>query len=111
MGMLYYPIVVSPDLKETYFIIIIFKVYFSIIGFDESDKLCWKYGIFLFQQWKKGRYILHSMSYSLYKSVYNTEIYVRIVASWLLLMYILWVFYVIICLFVTSSLTPVYLEG
>ena len=27
-----------------------FRVYFSIIGFDESDKLCWKHDILLFQQ-------------------------------------------------------------
>ena len=45
-----------------------FKGYiFSIIGFDELDKSCWKHDMPLFQQRKKGRYICHYMSDSQYK--------------------------------------------
>ena len=54
-----------------------FNVYLSMILFDESEKLCWKHEIFLFQKWKKGRY---SMSASQYKPGENAEIYVHIVA-------------------------------
>ena len=42
----------------------------------------------------KGRYISCYMSDSQYISGGNIEIYVHIVASWLQLIYILWVFYV-----------------
>ena len=48
MGKLYYPILVSPYLKDAIFIIIIFKAYLSIIGFDEFEKLCWKHEMFLY---------------------------------------------------------------
>ena len=47
-GRFYDPISVYPDLKEISFIKI-FKVYLSMIGFDESDKLCWKRKMILFQ--------------------------------------------------------------
>ena len=63
-------------------------------GIDVSEKLYWKHKKFLFQQWKKGRYICQYMSDSQYKSRENTKMYVYIVASWLQLIYILWVFYV-----------------
>ena len=38
-----------------------FKVFLSMIGIDEFNKLCWK-------TFKKGRYICHSMSASQHKS-------------------------------------------
>ena len=50
--------------------------------------------IFLFKQWKRGRYIRSFMSASLYKSGENTEMYAHIVSSWLQLIYIFWVFYI-----------------
>ena len=68
----------------------------SKIGIDESEKLCWKHEIFPCQKLKKGWYIRCYVSASQYKSVENTDMYVRIVASWLQFIYILWVFYVII---------------
>ena len=40
-----------------------------------------EYEIFLFQKWKKGRYIRSYISDSQYKSIDNIEIYVNIVAS------------------------------
>ena len=94
MGRLYYPIEVSPDLRVISIIMTIFRIFLSIIGFDESDKLCWKHNIFLFYKRKKGIYINDSMSASQYRSVENTETCVHIFASWLQLIYILWVFYV-----------------
>ena len=45
---LYGPISVYTDLKEISYIMIIFRVYLSIVGFDESEKLCWKHEIILF---------------------------------------------------------------
>ena len=36
------------NLKDILFIMIIFKVYSSILSFDETEKLWWKHGIFLF---------------------------------------------------------------
>ena len=52
-----------------------------MIGFDESDKLCWKHRIFLFQQRNKGRHICHYMSASQYKSGENKEMYAQNVNS------------------------------
>ena len=39
--------IIGPERYFTYYDH--FKVYLSIIGFDESDKLCWKHEIFLFR--------------------------------------------------------------
>ena len=71
-GGFYQQIALYLDLKEMPFNMIIFKVYLSTIGLDESDKLWWKLEMFLFQQRKKGRYICHSMSASQSKSGENT---------------------------------------
>ena len=56
--------------------------------------MCWKHKMVPFQQSKKEIYIRIYVSASQYKSGENTDMYVRIVASWLHLIYILWVFYV-----------------
>ena len=60
---------------------IIFKVYLSIIGFDESDKLCWKHEICLIKQKKKVICTRHYMSASQSTSGENTKIHVHIIAS------------------------------
>ena len=73
---------------------LVFKVHLSKIGIDVSEKLCQKHGIFFFQHQNKGRYIRCYMSASKIKPRENTEMYVHIVASWLQLVYIWWVFYV-----------------
>ena len=52
-----------------------------MMGFNESDKLCWKKRYVVFKQLKKGIYIIQSMSASQYKLTQNTEIYAHIVAS------------------------------
>ena len=38
-GRLYEPITIYQDLKEILFIIIVFNIYLSIIGFDELEKV------------------------------------------------------------------------
>ena len=98
------------NLKDILFIMIIFKVYSSILSFDETEKLWWKHGIFLFTWLNKGKYTCHYMSASQYKPVENTDVYVHITASWSQLIYIVCMFYVRMFLFVTSTMTPVYLE-
>ena len=56
--------------------------------------MCWNHEIFTFQSLKKVRYIRRYVSASQYKAGENTNMYARIVASWLQLIYFLWVFYV-----------------
>ena len=62
MGSLYEIILVYQDLHEIQFIMIGFTVFFSSIGFDESDNLCWKHDIFLRELGNKITYICHYMS-------------------------------------------------
>ena len=65
------PIEVCPDLKYISFIKIDFKVNFSKIGIDKSEKLCWKHEIFQYQQLNKGRCICRYVLASQYESVEN----------------------------------------
>ena len=85
---LYAPISRYSDLKEINFIMINFKVYGSIILFDESDKLCWKHEMIFFHWWKKVRYIHYYIPASQYKLIENMDIYVCILATRLHWIYI-----------------------
>ena len=79
--MLNYHISVCPDLKNISFVNIVFKVHMSKIGIDESEKLCWKHEIFIFQKLNIGRCICRCVSALQYNTGENTDMYVHIVAS------------------------------